>query len=117
MESLWQSLSAIPEFPCLSGDAKTDVLVIGGGLAGILTAYCLQKKGIDTMLVEKDRICSAVTAGTTAKKHSAAWSDLSQDLEILWGRTRPNVLCSLYPRGGDLKGIVPKRRVQAGRKG
>jgi monoamine oxidase len=44
MESLWQSLSAIPEFPCLSGDAKTDVLVIGGGLAGILTAYCLQKK-------------------------------------------------------------------------
>lgn len=67
MESLWQSLSAIPEFPCLSGDAKTDVLVIGGGLAGILTAYCLQKKGIDTMLVEKDRVCSAVTAGTTAK--------------------------------------------------
>lgn len=67
MESLWQSRSAIPAFPRLSGDAKTDVLVIGGGMAGLLTAHCLQKKGIDTILVEKDRICSAVTAGTTAK--------------------------------------------------
>ena len=34
MESLWQSLSAIPEFSHLFGDARTDVLVIGGGLAG-----------------------------------------------------------------------------------
>lgn len=65
MDSIWQS--DIPEFPPLSGDIRTDVVVIGGGMAGLLTAYCLQQKGIDVILVEKDRICNGTTAGTTAK--------------------------------------------------
>lgn len=67
MESLWKKRNELPEFPKLPGDISTDVLVIGGGMAGLLTAYRLGQKGIDTVLVEKDRICSATTAGTTAK--------------------------------------------------
>ncbi len=67
METLWQNGPALPTFPSLSGDLKTDVLVIGGGMAGLLTTYCLHQKGIDTVLVEKDRICCGTTAGTTAK--------------------------------------------------
>lgn len=67
MKSLWQEKAEIPEFPRLSGDLSVDVLVIGGGLAGLLTAYLLNEKGIDCALVEKDRICSATTANTTAK--------------------------------------------------
>lgn len=46
---------------------RTDVLVIGGGMAGLLTAYALTQKGMDTILVDKARICSGTTAGTTAK--------------------------------------------------
>lgn len=67
MKSLWQQKSCIPKFEKLNGDISTDVLIIGGGLAGILTAYLLKEKGIDCILVEKDRICSATTANTTAK--------------------------------------------------
>lgn len=67
MESIWQNGSQIPEYPMLSGEIQTDVLVIGGGMAGILIAHALREKGVDTVLVEKDRICSATTAGTTAK--------------------------------------------------
>lgn len=67
MESLWHSRTELPDFPNLSGDLKTDVLVIGGGLAGLLTAYRLQQKGIGTVLVEKDRLCSGTTGRTTAK--------------------------------------------------
>ena len=67
MDTLWQKHSAPAEFPKLAGDIRTDVLVIGGGMAGLLTAYCLQQKGIQTVLVEKDRLCSGTTAGTTAK--------------------------------------------------
>lgn len=67
MKSVWQLDAALPVFPQLQGDVDADVLVIGGGLAGILTAYCLKEKGIDTVLVEKDRICGATTAHTTAK--------------------------------------------------
>lgn len=65
-KSLWEDIS-LPKFPELKGDKTTDVLIIGGGIAGILTAYFLKQANIDYMLVEKDRICSGVTSKTTAK--------------------------------------------------
>ncbi|MBQ2693980.1 MAG: FAD-dependent oxidoreductase [Clostridia bacterium] len=67
MKSLWQSNINMPTFPTLEKDIKTDVLIIGGGIAGILTAYFLHQKGIDYALVEKSRICSGNTQNTTAK--------------------------------------------------
>ena len=67
MRSVWQRDSLLPEHPALTGEVRTDVLVIGGGLAGLLTARELQQRGVDVVLVEKDRICSATTAHTTAK--------------------------------------------------
>lgn len=66
MESLWAQ-AAMPQFSQLKGDTDTDILVIGGGIAGVLTAYFLQQSGVDYLLVEKDRICRGVTQNTTAK--------------------------------------------------
>lgn len=67
MESTWLNDSKLPEFPELDKDIKTDVLIIGGGIAGILTAYFLHKNGVKYALVEKGRICSGTTQNTTAK--------------------------------------------------
>lgn len=67
MESIWTERIELPHFSRLNSDAHTDVLIVGGGITGILCAYFLQKQGIDYMLVERDTICSGVTAGTTAK--------------------------------------------------
>lgn len=67
MESIWQNSTKAPSFPKLQGNAKTDVLIIGGGIVGILTAYFLKQSGVDCMLVEKRRICSGTTGYTTAK--------------------------------------------------
>ncbi len=67
MLSLWSATSNIPSFDTLQGDTKTDVLIIGGGLAGILCAYELKRRGIDYILVEADKICSGITKNTTAK--------------------------------------------------
>ncbi|MBR3971684.1 MAG: FAD-dependent oxidoreductase [Ruminococcus sp.] len=67
MESLWQHHTKLPAFESLKRDIKTDVLVIGSGLAGLMTAYKLTKEGVDCVLVEKERICSKTTAHTTAK--------------------------------------------------
>lgn len=67
MESVWTESVQLPKFETLQGDKKTDVLIIGGGMAGILCAYFLQQKGVDYMLVEGRRICSGVTQNTTAK--------------------------------------------------
>lgn len=67
MSSIWQKTAKLPQFPSIKGNQKTDVLIIGGGIAGILTAYYLQQQGIEYMLVEKNRILSGTTCGTTAK--------------------------------------------------
>ena len=67
MRSLWKATASLPEFPELVGDVRTDVLILGGGIAGILTAYLLHEKGVRYVLVEKGRICSGTTGNTTAK--------------------------------------------------
>ncbi len=79
MNSIWTETLSLPKFDSLKGDIKTDVLVIGGGMAGILTAYFLKKEGVDCILVEADRICSGVTKNTTAKitvQHGLIYDDL-----------------------------------------
>lgn len=65
-KSVWER-TKMPEFPAASGEIKTDVLVIGGGIAGLLTAYELQKSGVSCVVAESGRICGGVTHGTTAK--------------------------------------------------
>ena len=65
--SIWTDHVQMPAFPRLEQDLKTDVLIIGGGLAGILCACTLARSGVDYALIEADRICHGVTRNTTAK--------------------------------------------------
>lgn len=67
MRSLWNETVTRPAFPTLESDTETDILIIGGGIAGILTAYFLQQNDVPYVLVEKDRICGGTTGNTTAK--------------------------------------------------
>lgn len=73
----------MPSFKRLEGDKKCDVLIIGGGMAGILTAYLLEKQGTNYILVEKDRICGGTTGNTTAKityQHGLIYDKLLKSL-------------------------------------
>lgn len=81
MKSIWQEYCHLPEFPQLKKDVKTDVLIIGGGIAGILTAYHLHQAGVKYILVEKGRICGCTTQNTTAKityQHGLIYHKISE---------------------------------------
>lgn len=67
MKSLWTKYSEKPKFDKLTRDIKTDVLIIGGGITGILCAHMLHKANVDFVLVEADEIGKGVTQNTTAK--------------------------------------------------
>jgi glycine/D-amino acid oxidase-like deaminating enzyme/nitrite reductase/ring-hydroxylating ferredoxin subunit len=54
-------------YPALAGDVDVDVVVIGGGIAGLCTAWELTEAGRRVALVEADRIAAGVTGYTTAK--------------------------------------------------
>ncbi len=79
VESIWSWGLERPEFRKLQGDLKTDVLVIGGGMAGLLCTYLLQKAGVDCALAEAGRVCGGVTQNTTAKitcQHGAIYDKM-----------------------------------------
>lgn len=79
MNSIWTEDVKLPQFPALKEDKKTDVLIIGGGMTGILCAYLFQKAGVDYILVEGERICSGITQNTTAKitsQHGLIYQDI-----------------------------------------
>ncbi|MBR2343871.1 MAG: FAD-dependent oxidoreductase [Clostridia bacterium] len=67
MSSVWSEGVERPRFKALDGDASTDVLIIGGGIAGLLTAYMLTGAGVDCILVEAGQIAGGITENTTAK--------------------------------------------------
>lgn len=79
MNSMWQESVSLPIFDSLNKDVKTEVLVIGGGIAGILCAYYLQQSGVDYLLVEGSKIAGGITKNTTAKitsQHGLIYQDL-----------------------------------------
>src|SRR5690554_5409699 len=66
-ESYWISSTQKPEYPCLEGSMETDVAIIGGGMAGITTAFLLRDSGLDTVVLEKGKLLHGTTGYTTAK--------------------------------------------------
>ena len=67
MESIWRADVEIRKREALPGEMRVPVVVIGAGLAGILTAYYLKLAGIRAVVLEADRIGSGQTGNTTAK--------------------------------------------------
>ena len=79
MKSIWAESVNRKQFESQKGDIKTEVLVVGGGMAGVLCAYMLQKSGVNCVLVEADQILSGVTQNTTAKitvQHGLIYNDI-----------------------------------------
>ncbi|MGG7036377.1 MAG: FAD-dependent oxidoreductase [Flavobacterium sp.] len=65
--SFWISSAKKPiAFKKLNQDIDTDILVIGGGIARLTTAYCLAKEGRKVILVKDGFIGSGETGRTTA---------------------------------------------------
>jgi glycine/D-amino acid oxidase-like deaminating enzyme len=65
-ETSWTKDSTKDSYPTLGESFETDVCVIGGGIAGILSAYLLMKRGFRVALVEKSTLGGGATGLTTA---------------------------------------------------
>ncbi|AQQ55300.1 FAD-dependent oxidoreductase [Planococcus lenghuensis] len=80
-ESYWLKSTELPTFTSLEGNLETDVVIIGGGISGIMTAYQLTKKGYRIILMEAGRLLNGTTGYTTAKltaQHGLIYDHLLQ---------------------------------------
>lgn len=79
-ESLWiQAIEGLPSFPKLQHDIEADVAVVGGGIAGITTAYQLTQAGLKVALLEAGKLLNGTTGHTTAKitaQHNLIYDEL-----------------------------------------
>jgi len=66
-ESYWRDSATIPSFPKLAKHTEAEVVVVGGGISGITTAYLLAREGLRVVLVEAGQLLNGTTGHTTAK--------------------------------------------------
>ena len=67
MESIWMKTCEKENYPVLKNHIQADVVVIGGGMAGILIAWYLGQSGVRAVVLEADQIGGGQTKNTTAK--------------------------------------------------
>lgn len=103
----WLSdIENVPHFtPKIDLDRQNfEVSVIGGGIAGLVTAYLLAKEGVKVVLFERDRIISGQTGYTTAFVTRIIDTPLP-DLEKNWGKEKAALI---WKSGQDAIDLIEK---------
>lgn len=64
--SAWEMTTNLPEPAALADGATTDVCIVGGGIAGVTTAYLLARQGKSVVLLDRGSLLGGETKHTTA---------------------------------------------------
>ena len=76
----------IKVYPYLNKDIETDVVVVGGGISGAITAFFLAKEGFDVVVLEKNIIgCSntSLSCGTITDFTDQMYIKVEKDKETI----------------------------------
>lgn len=119
-ESYWMETAPFPDHPRLTEDIDVDVAVVGGGIAGLSTAWELSRAGRRVAVLEADRIASGVTGYTTAKVsalHSLVYDRLRRTRGVeaarLYARSQLDAVDRLVAIVGELDIDCDLERVSA----
>lgn len=111
MRSIWWESCKMETRDTLKGDIETEIAVIGGGMAGMLTAYLLQEAGKQVVVLEKDCIAHGQTGFTTAKitsQHGMCyhklWMDFGEEKAPMYARANERAI-------GEYRRIIQKENI------
>ena len=96
-------------FEKLNENKETDVVIVGGGISGITTAYCLLQSGRKVILVEDGGIGSGETGRTTAHLVTAL-DDRYYELEKLYGKEKTKLIAESHRTAIDFIENICKRK-------
>ncbi len=113
IDSIW-SKKVPPRYPPLAGDIQAEAAVIGGGMAGVLTARLLQEAGVDTVLLEAERIGGGQTSGTTAKVTAQHGDKYRQLLASLGAETAGQYAAAQRQAVEDYEALIRRAGIRCG---
>lgn len=93
-QSFWEKTAQAasrPAFAAFAGETKTDVLVVGGGITGVSTAWRLAKLGVRVMLIEAGMLGCGATGRSTGKVsllHGAFYGKMADKTAAQVARTQ-----------------------------
>ncbi|UZQ51162.1 FAD-dependent oxidoreductase [Clostridium kluyveri] len=82
MESVWNSEVNFRKREALNKNIECDIVIIGAGMAGLMTAYILNKSGREVVVIDAKSIAGGVTKNTTAKitcQHDLIYNNLIKE--------------------------------------
>ena len=98
---------ALPAFPPLKADTAAEVVVIGGGIAGLTTAYLLAQEGRDVVLLEDGELASGESGRTTGHL-SNLMDDGFVELEQMHGEEGSRLAAQSHGEAIDLIGQIAR---------
>ena len=71
IKSIWKSFASETNFPPLSSEKQTEVVIIGGGITGITTAQLLSEAGMQVVVIEAMKVGGGSTGSSTGNLYVA----------------------------------------------
>lgn len=111
--SVWMATTQPTLFTSLKGDIQADVCVIGGGIAGLTSAYLLCKEGKSVVLIEASEIGSGETGRTTA--HFFPPDNRYHYIEESFGAEAARLVADSFAQATDrVEAIVREENIDCG---
>lgn len=107
--SYWMTSESGTTLPGLTADLEVDVVIVGGGIVGLSTAYEVLQTGCSVAVLEAGRLVSGVTGHTTAKvtalhgtKYSRIASSFGPEAAQLYAQSQQDAIERLARLVADL---------------
>jgi glycine/D-amino acid oxidase-like deaminating enzyme len=111
--SLWMDDTTMPAATPLEANRRVEICVVGGGLAGLTTAYLLGREGRKVILLDDGRLAGGPTQRTTAHLSNVI-DDGYASLERLHGRDGARLAAESHTAALlKIESIVREERIDA----
>jgi glycine/D-amino acid oxidase-like deaminating enzyme/nitrite reductase/ring-hydroxylating ferredoxin subunit len=112
--SVWMATANPPSQPQLKDNIRTDVCIIGAGIAGMTTAYLLAKEGRSVVVLDDGAIGGGMTGRTTAHLTNA-FDDRYVEMEKLHGEDGSRLIAQSHTAAIDkVEKIVREEQIECG---